>query len=294
MNYNNSVRNNQAFSKEYLNIAHMLGGSTPAMFLPEHVSGYTPLRLNMINFVLRCLNIHKIAFPSQSTIAKAVGCNREAVNVAFKFFEEQSIFIIKSGKKRYRTNIYSLGAVLCNPQVRWALRYVCTGLTRVYHRIAMDLKSLVKKAIVEPKRTLLYKINVFKKNNTSISSYREKRLYSTPFLTKENWLNKQKALWSDWSIRESDLHYQREERESMYKSWNKPKKEVEDPKPSLNIGKIHSIVMHERLEMCSNETNLERRIAMFERLRDQVERASIPYIDFLIRKTKAKINALQD
>ncbi len=289
MNNNNSVSNNQAFSQSYLNIAFILGGSVPAMFVPEHILGYTPLRLKMINFVIRYININKIAFPSQSTVAKAVGCNREAVNIAFKFFEEQGLFIIKSGKQRWRTNIYSLGAVLCNSQVRWALRYVCTGLTRAYHRIAMDLKDLVKKAIVEPKRTLLYKINVFKKNNTSISSYKEKRLYSTPFLKKEDWLNRQKQLWSDWSVRESELHYQLEERESMYKQWVKPRQEVKEPIISHNTGKISPTIMQERLVLCQAEANLYRRLAMFERLKTQVEGASVPYINFMITKTRRKM-----
>ena len=154
----------------------------------------------------------------------------------------------------------------------------------------MDLKSLVKKAIVEPKRTLLYKINVFKNIYTSGSNYKEKRLYSTPFLKKEDWLNKQKMLWSDWSIRESDLRYQKEERDSMYKSWPKPK-QAEPIIISLNEGKISPQVMRERLDLCSNEPSLPRRIMMLERLHSQVERASIPYICFLINKN---INKMKD
>jgi len=293
MNNNISVCNNQAFSKEYLNIAFMLKASVPATFVPEHISGYTPLRLKMINFIIRSLNINKISFPSQSTIAKAVGCNRETVNVAFKFFEEQGLFIIKSGKKRWRTNIYSLGAVLCNYQVRWALRYVCTGLTRAYHRIADELRSFIKKAVVEPKRTLLYKINVFKRINTSISSYREKRLYSTPFLKKEDWLNRQKHLWSDWSVRESELHYKLEERESMYKQWVKPKTVVEKPPAiSHNTGKISSTLMNERISMCKREPDISRRLAMYDKLKTQVERGSMAFIDYLIRETKNTIEKI--
>lgn len=254
------------------------------MFVPEHISGYTPLRLKMINFVIRSLNIHKVSFPSQSTIAKSVGCNREAVNRAFVFFEEQGLFIIKSGKQRWRTNIYSLGAVLCNAQVRWSLRYVCIGLTRAYHRIANDLKSLVKSAIVEPKRTLLYKINVFKKNNTSIYSYREKVLYSTPYVNKEDWLNRQKELWSDWSVRESELHFQREERESMYKQWIKPRQEPATALVARNLGKISPTLMNERISICKKEQNIDRRLIMYERLKTQVERESIPFINYLIKE----------
>ncbi len=339
MNYNISVRNNQAFSKEYLSVASMLGGSTPAMFLPEHRSGYTPLRLKMINFVIRSLNINKVSFPSQSTIAKAVGCNREAVNRAFKFFEEQGIFIVKSGKKRYRTNIYSLGAVLCNPQVRWALRYVCTGLTRAYHRIASDLNDMVKKSIVEPKRTLLYKINVLKELNTSVCSYRkrrdckdvcfkqhrEDRLYSKPYMPKNIWLNMKKSMWADWSITEEDyikgfqmniqhldqdLLFDEEAQEDIrkdrryqqfkkndakypnlyreLKEYNNP----QQPKPvviSHNEGKISHAVMTDRIAICKKESSLDRRIAMFERLKTQVERGSIPFINYHITETKKKL-----
>lgn len=75
----------------------------------------------------------------------------------------------------------------------------------------------------------------------------------------------------------------------MYKQWVKPKQEVKPPVISHNTGKISSNVMNERLVLCNAETNLHRRLAMFERLKMQVEGASVPYIDFMINKTKRKM-----
>ncbi len=86
------------------------------------------------------------------------------------------------------------------------------------------------------------------------------------------------------------LDYKLEERESMYKSWDKPRKEVKvEPTISQDFGKISSTIMQERLVMCMQEDNLHRRLAMFERLKNQVERASVPYINLMINKTRGKM-----
>ncbi len=52
---------------------------------------------------------------------------------------------------------------------------------------------------------------------------------------------------------------------------------------------ISSSLMNERVDMCNSEKNLTRRLYMFERLKTQVAKASVPYINFLIMKTKKKI-----
>jgi|HubBroStandDraft_5_1064220.scaffolds.fasta_scaffold00573_10 hypothetical protein len=88
------------------------------------------------------------------------------------------------------------------------------------------------------------------------------------------------------------LDYKLEERESMYKSWEKPRKEVsQEPTISHDVGKISPTLMQERLVMCMKEENLNRRLAMFERLKTQVERASVPYINLMINKTRGKMEA---
>ncbi len=272
----------------------MLGGSCPATFVPEPISNniFTPTRIKIISIVIRYINMNDVAFPSHEKIAKEAGCQRGAVLECLKIAESFGLFKVVHRGKQWDSNIYFLGDVLKDHRVRWSLRFIFGGLHRAFHKtieLLNKASSFPEKAVNELKRTLLISINVFKKN-TSISSYRESRLYSTPFVKKENWLNRQKHLWSDWSIRESDLHYQREERDSMYKSWTKPRQEKElPPVISLNIGKISPSVMNERLVMCNTEVNLTRRLAMFERLRNQVERASVPYIDFMITKTKRKI-----
>lgn len=77
------------------------------------------------------------------------------------------------------------------------------------------------------------------------------------------------------------LDYRLEERESMYKTWEKP---VDQP-----IEKISSDLMQYRLQLCAAEENLNRRLLMLQKLKTQVERASVPYIDFMIKKTQTKM-----
>ncbi len=286
MNHNNSVRNNQAFFKDNLNLVYALGGSIPATFVPERQSEFTALRINMLKFMFNAFNYREIVCYSQKTIARRLGCSRKAVNEAFMFFREMKIIDFVSGKNKWTMNEYSLGQVLYNPYIRWALRFVFTNLTRAYFKIMERLKPAPKSTTVEPKVTQLTNVNVLEELNTSNSSYREKRLYSTPFLKKENWLNQQKQLWSDWSVREIDLHIQREERENMYKQWVKPRKE--EPKQTIiskDINSISTDVMNERVVMCKKEQNIERRLAMYQKLKTQVQKASIPYIEHIIRKT---------
>lgn len=80
------------------------------------------------------------------------------------------------------------------------------------------------------------------------------------------------------------MEYQLEERESMYKPWSKPQETIPTPHVSISPN-----LMNDRIVLCNAEVNLSRRLAMFERLRNQVERASVPYIDFMINKTKRKM-----
>jgi hypothetical protein len=48
--------------------------------------------------------------------------------------------------------------------------------------------------------------------------------------------------------------------------------------------------MEQRVIMSNNEPNLDRRLMMFEKLKTQVQRASVRYIEILIEKTKKKIS----
>ncbi len=57
----------------------------------------------------------------------------------------------------------------------------------------------------------------------------------------------------------------------------------------MNESKISQDLMQERLQMCAKEENLNRRLLMLQRLKNQVERASVPYIDFMINKTRGKM-----
>lgn len=76
----------------------------------------------------------------------------------------------------------------------------------------------------------------------------------------------------------------------MYKQWVKPRKEEpKEPVISQDLGKISPILMCERLILCNQESDLSRRLLMLEKLKTQVQKASVPYIDLLINKTKNKI-----
>ncbi len=287
MNNNISVRNNQAFFKDPLNIAYWLGGSMPAMFVPEHLSTkiFTKARMLMTQELFRHMNMHDAAFPSHTTLAKAAGLKRQAAYEYFKWAEEIGLFKVMHRGKSWESNIYFLGDVLKIPSVRWALRHAFKGL----HRVFMKTVKVLHEAANIAKRTLLLNNNVFK-INTSNSSYREKRLYSTPFLKKEYWLNLQKQLWSDWSVREIDLHMQREERENMYKQWVKPRKEEpKQPIISKDINSISADLMNERIRMCKKEIDIDRRLAMYDKLKTQVDSKSVAYIEYLIKETKNKL-----
>lgn len=80
------------------------------------------------------------------------------------------------------------------------------------------------------------------------------------------------------------------------KDFKKPEKpwlkDQEQQKPiiSKDIGKISTSLFHEREMMCKNEPDLHRRLAMYKKLRSQVQGASLPYIDGMIIKIQNKIN----
>ncbi len=73
------------------------------------------------------------------------------------------------------------------------------------------------------------------------------------------------------------------------KPWLKDQSE-QKPIISKDLGKISPSLFHEREIMCKNETDLHRRLAMYKRLRDQVQGASVPYINGVIIKIENKIN----
>lgn len=244
MNNNISYRNNQAFSKDNLNLVYALGGSTPATFTPERQSGFTPLRVNMLKFMFNAFNFREVTCYAQETIARRLGCSRKAVNEAFMFFKEIKIIDFISGKKKWTMNVYSLGEVLHNPYIRWALRFTFTNLTRAYFKMVERLNPTPKSAVVEPKVTQLTNVNVLEELNTSICSYRkrkdckktcfkehkEDRIYTEPYLNKKDWINRQKAMWNDWSLTKENFNKDVvtiKDYEKFYKNSDFSKEEVQ-------------------------------------------------------------------
>jgi len=89
----------------------------------------------MFKCILRSINIHNSSFLSLTTIGKAGNVNRQAAAKFLDLCETLGIFkIVRRGKER-NSNIYSLGEVLKNPEVRWALRDVFLNLTRAYTKM---------------------------------------------------------------------------------------------------------------------------------------------------------------
>ncbi len=277
-----SLSNNQAFIKDNLSVAYWLGGSTPAMFVPEHLSNkiFTESRRKMTEEVLRHINANDVAFPSHTTIAKAAGLKRQAAFEYLKWAEEIGIFKVIHRAKQWDSNIYFLGDVLKDCRVRWSLRNVFNGLHKAFSKTVDVLNKAAKIA----KRTLLLNNNVFKRN-TNQGDYKEVKLHASPYIKNSNlYQNMKKALWSDWSVDEDRY------RAGVKMIDDKLLKQEVNVVHSHNTGKISPNVMQERLVLCSAETNLNRRLAMFERLRSQVERASVPYIERLINKTHDKLS----
>ncbi|CAB4121222.1 hypothetical protein UFOVP9_32 [uncultured Caudovirales phage] len=92
----------------------------------------------------------------------------------------------------------------------------------------------------------------------------------------KSWSNLKKAQHADWSLNENKKSYGNKETTQ---------------KISINEGKISNSVLQERIEMCMHTEDIDKRLRMLEKLRTQVQLASIPYIDIQIKKVHAKMTA---
>ena len=297
-NYNISVSNNQSFSKHSFNIAHWLGGSIPANIDPEPISHkvFTNIRYKITSCILRYINAHDVAFPSHETIAQEAGCNRDAVIKYLNWAEEIGLFKIVHRRNSWESNIYFLGDILKDHRVRWALRNVFAGLNRAFHKtvtLLNDALGIVKNTVNKQDHTLLISINVFKKN-TSDSSYRERRLYSTPFLKKEDWMNKQKAMWADWSLKDEDFQYEIPKKVITLGVLGAKVSSASDPihlKGNLILSQPE---FTRQCDLIKSENNLSLRLELYEMILHKAPGASRPFVQSLIRKTHQAINKEKD
>ena len=147
MNTNNSVRNNQAFFKDSLNVVYAMGGSTPASFVPTPLSeSFTSLRNKFIDSVLRRYIMHKGKVEvSHETLSKESGMSVSAIKIFLKFAEKIGLFNITCRKKQHKANIYELGPLLKDKRIaarlQDVLKYVYKALM-VYIDHKADLYGL--------------------------------------------------------------------------------------------------------------------------------------------------------
>ena len=159
-NYNNSVRNNQAFSQESLNILYRFNISIEDPFEKELGSRiFSPERMSILKCVLRYMGIFNTAYISHETISRFAGCCRDTVIEAMKVFEEYEI--LKVIYRHRKTSVYSLGKFLLNKRIIWLLKDVVPNLYWAFSRIALrgkenlglvvnDLLSLFKSEKTSP------------------------------------------------------------------------------------------------------------------------------------------------
>lgn len=309
INTNISVRNNQAFLKDYLNLVYWLGGSTPASFVPQQLSQrrYTEKRIKMIQYVLRVINNNKNAFPSHESIARFAQCSVRAVINAFKIFKEDKLFEIDHRGDFYKTNIYKLGEFFKCRKVIYALRDVFSNLYRAFCRTLQheyhDVITRNESRNSKTHFTLTTNVVVFGTNTNTTTFNIRKILHKVSSVfdkTRESCVlgfQKMRKIMQEkqeW-IKSADGKTWLNKKKQEHATWGlspDEKKMIQEPvKPaiSLDYGKIKPNIMNERLSLCSQEQNLHRRLMMLEKLKTQVERASIPFIDVHIRKTKAKL-----
>lgn len=309
-----SNRNNQAFSQTYINLVYSLGGALPESYVPQHISQrrYTPKRIKIIRMILNHINNNETTYLSHIRIAQACRLSRRAVIDAFKDFEEDGLFEIDHRALDHNMNIYKLGEFFKTREIIYALKNVfrnlyrafCRTLERAYNavverNIARNLKTHFTLSFDNTERV------VFGTNTNTTLSYTRK-IYNkvSSLFVKESKLIDQvseikrremeeKQQW----LRSADGKSWTNKRKHEHASWglNEQEKAVvkKEAAPSLNAGKISPDIMNERERMCAHEPNLYKRLAMLTRLREQVQRQSILFIDTLIVKTKKKI-AIQE
>ncbi len=135
-NTNNSVRNNQAFLQESLNVYYMLGATMPASYEP--VDGLVRLSKYTIALFKELVRRHVFddhVFPSHFLLAKKLKCNPRTIQRAQKELEIYGIIKVFSGKKKHQTNLYSLGDILFNSDAFYYLRNVVPCLRFVIRRL---------------------------------------------------------------------------------------------------------------------------------------------------------------
>lgn len=186
-----SFTDNQAKLHHFLNTAAHLGARIAGNFVPDDLSikindikhnvNITPLRMKMINFVLRfIINCKGGAFPSHTTIAIAVKCKRDAVLQAFKVFEALHMFNVQRRigikiidglvTKQKMSNVYTLGAAFMNGTVVQYLSDIIPSLQVAYYRCKFGVASSQSRTsrTFERNHTLTTNVGNYVNNSSTI------------------------------------------------------------------------------------------------------------------------------
>lgn len=271
-NSNITVRNNQAFFSYYNVTVNWMFGISPEYKDSEHLlmkHKFTKNSHKILITLLRYMGVNQHTYVSQELIAQKSGVHHDTVHRTLKLFHALGI-INKKYRGANKTCTYSFSKFLHDPRVKYALKDFIPNLYWSIESCARICQKFLQ-GVLSPLAAIF-------KHDTARLSNDKKKEYKY-ILTREREKPKRDMIsHNSW---QNYLEHKLEERESMYGSHEKPKQE--------QVSKISADLMQDRLTICSKEVDLNRRLLMLERLKDQVERASIPFIDFQIRKVKGKL-----
>lgn len=167
LNTNISVRNNQAFSQDNLQIYYSLGATLPASYdLHDNIKRFSKYTIALFRELVRRHMFQNNVHPSHLTLAKKLGCDVSTIKRAQKDLESRGVIKVKSGKALHEVNIYSLGEVLFTSDALYYLREIVPSLRFVVKK----LQALFGLSTVENQNEL--RINkVLKDSNTNTSIY---------------------------------------------------------------------------------------------------------------------------
>lgn len=283
-NTNNSVRNNQAFLQECLNIAYHLGAELHDSFEPINLSvRFTKKRKDLFKFILEQVATHKRAFPSHATMQRVTGLSRSAVMRALNIFESLGLIDIDHRNLMHKTNIYSLGPVLRNATIVRSLQATFKVIVPAFCRTMERLGNLM--FAKKPKEVYT---GYFKRNATL--SLRDVFVFS-------NTNTNTSLLIDNSSKNDHNLSSQIKKGENVYEVYKKHK-DSEEEKDHGYMERMNKVAIADtksqmstadQVTKCMNETYLPKRIEMFKEISHTVHKASKPYIEFLIRKYTKKM-----
>lgn len=288
LNSNISVRNNQTLLQEYLNIVNWLDNSQCESYSNSKITTrFTNNREALLRFILSQVINWKRAFPSHESMQLATGMSRSAVIRALKVFESMKIIAIDHRNLLHLSNIYSLGEVFRNATVVRYLSDKFKEIVPAFCRTMERLGNLMFGKKLQPVYTGYFKSNATPSTNVDV------------FVVSNTNTNTSTMYYK--TKKESKVMNQKQENYQKLREKYPEKKEVEyNPGYMAEQNKIaiantaKTMDLDAQIRECMNEAHLPRRITLFKQLLPVVHRASVPYIEFLIRKYTKKLDPFSD